>query len=534
MEKYSNMEFLKKEIEKIYLQKGEISEGDWNRIIRKCKKDDGNTPSKNYILEYIKKEKIKIDEGILKEIIMKPTRTISGVTPITIFTKPYKCSGNCIFCPTSKETPKSYLTQEPGIQRAIYFKYDPYEQIKGRIKALKSIGHNTSKIELIISGGTWDDYSLNYKIWYILETLRALNNLPSEKYLSEKKYSDEYFLKELEKLKNKNQNSETKNVGICIETRPDKIDVENIKWYRKFGITKIQIGIQTLNEKILKANNRGHTVQDSYNAINMLRQAGFKIHIHWMCNLYTSSPEKDYKDFKEIFTNKNIKPDEIKIYPCSIVKDTELYKLFQNKKYSPYNYEELTNLLIKCKTIIPNYCRINRLIRDIPSDLIIEGNKITNLRQKIQEIMKEKKLKCDCIRCREIKNQKYDKLNMKITKYETNISKEYFLEYVTDENKIAGFLRLSVYKNKKSLLIDVPAMIRELHIYGTSLNLKEKSKLSSQHSGLGTKLILKAEEIVKKEKMKKIGVISAIGTRKYYKEKNYVLENNYGYLVKNV
>ncbi len=534
MEKYSNIMSLIESLEEEFKKEKRISEENWNKIVRKNKKDNGDTPSKQYILQYIKENNIKIEKKILKQIQMKPTRTISGVTPITIFTKPYKCSGNCIFCPTSKNTPKSYLPEEPGIQRALYFNYEPYKQIQGRIKALNLIGHNTNKIELIISGGTWDDYDINYKIWYILEVYRALNKQTSINFSPKKNYNTKEYFSELKKAQEKNKIAEFKNVGLSIETRPDKITKENIKMYRIFGVTKIQIGIQSLNEKILKKNNRQHTVKDIYNSINLLRLAGFKIHIHWMCNLFGSNHKKDYSDFKKIFTNKNIKPDEIKIYPCSIIKGTQLFKEFKKGNYKPYTNKNLVSLLIKCKKKVPIYCRINRLIRDIPSNLIVEGNKITNLRQNIQEEMRKRKMKCNCIRCREIKKEINKKLKLKTMKYKTSISTEYFLEYVTEEDKIAGFLRLSIYKKNNSLLINTKAMIRELHVYGMSLNIKDRSDFSGQHLGLGTKLLIEAEKIVKKNKLKNISVISATGTREYYEKRGFKLEKKYGYLIKNL
>jgi elongator complex protein 3 len=533
-EKYSNYENLLKELKDIFTTTQYISEEEWNRLVRKHKKVNGATPSKNEILDYIKKQKGEVNKGLIEHIQMKPTRSISGVIPITIFTKPYKCSGNCIFCPKSTKAPKSYLPEEPGIQRAIYFKYDPYQQVQGRINALKAIGHDTNKVELIISGGTWDDYDLNYRIWYVTEVFRSLNNQPSKKFNPKNNYTNNESLKELTELHKKNETALLRNVGISIETRPDKINKESIKWYRRFGITKVQVGIQSLDEKLLKLNNREHSLTQIYQALGLLRLAGLKIHIHWMCNLYGSNVQKDHKDFRKLFLNKNIKPDEIKIYPCSILEGTFLNQLFRQGKYHPYDTETLTELLIKCKGHIPRYCRINRLIRDIPSNLIIEGNKVTNLRQKIQGIMKKRNLKCQCIRCREIKNKRDENLSLRTTRYKTSVSKEFFLEFVNPQDQIAGFLRLSIYTKQKALLSDTFAMIRELHVYGKSLNFEKKSQLSSQHVGLGTKLLQEAEKIVKKKKLDKISVIAAVGTRGYYVKRGYSTKDSYGYLIKDL
>ncbi len=528
MKKDTNLLKLIQNIENLLKQEKAVKTKAWHRLVRKYRKDDGSIASKNYILEYIKREKIKVSPEVLEVIRMKPTRTISGVTPITIFTKPYKCSGKCIFCPTSSKTPKSYLLEEPGIQRAFSLNYDPYKQIKLRIKALESIGHNTEKIELIISGGTWDDYGLDYRIWFVSEVYRALNGVKSQKYPC----GD--TLLNIPKMQVVNSNATYRNIGTCIETRPDKINVETLKLYRIFGITKVQLGIQSLNAKILEANCRGHSPKETFQAIDLLRLLGVKIQIHWMCNLYKSNLKLDYEDFKNVFSNKHVKPDEIKIYPCSIVQGIQLYEFFKKGLYKPYSTEELTKLLIKCKVEIPRYCRINRLFRDIPSNLILEGNKVTNLRQKIQEQMRKNGQKCLCIRCREVKDKDIDTLKLRTTKYITNVSTEYFLEYVTENDEVAAFLRLSIYKNQNSLLIETKAMIRELHVYGSSLKLKSHSGKSSQHTGLGTKLLLEAEEIAKKMNLDKIAIISGVGTRNYYKKRGYVIEKKYGYALKNL
>jgi len=301
-----------------------------------------------------------------------------------------------------------------------------------------------------------------------------------------------------------------------------------------FGVTKVQLGVQSLNEKILEANTRGHSREEVFKAMELLRLLGVNMHIHWMCNLYKGNPKLDFEDFEEIFSNERAKPDEIKMYPCSMVEGIKLYEIYKKGGYEPYTTQTLIELLAKCKELVPNYCRINRLMRDIPSQLIMVGNKSTNLREKVQDFMKEKNKSCKCIRCREIKNKEHGLLKLKKTIYQTSISTEYFLEYVTEENKIAGFLRLSIYKKRNALLVDTPAMVRELHIYGTSLNLKDKSKYSNQHKGFGSKLLLEAEKIAKDLKIEKMAIISGVGTRNYYKKRGYVIEKEYGYALKNL
>ncbi len=472
--------------------------------------------------------------------VIKPTRTISGVAPVTIFTKPYSCTGNCIFCPTEKDIPKSYLSDEPGIQRATALKYNPYTQIQRRIEILEENGHNVSKVELIISGGTWDDYPLEYRLRFILAVFTAFNDLEHKKKSSsweeikEKDLNRETLWEKIYKQQDINSHSKHRCIGMSIETRPDKINLNSIEDLRQLGVTKVQLGIQSLNNEILNKNNRGHTREDIFSAINLLRRNGFKIQIHWMCNLYSSNPKLDYNDFKELFNNPNVKPDEMKIYPCSLVSGTVLNKLYQEGKYQPYSTKQLIDLLIKCKQEIPEYCRINRIFRDIPSNLIVAGHKKTNLRQMIWQEMDKRNLECNCIRCREIRKEKVDsKPKLSIEKYETKVSTEYFLQYLIDNRKIVGFLRLAIYnKGVNVQLLHADAMIREIHVYGRALAIGKHKKGRGQHQGYGTKLIKKAEKIVQDNGGKSLAVIASVGTREYYKKKGFQIIPKMGYGLK--
>ena len=303
----------------------------------------------------------------------KPTRTISGVAPITIFTKPYDCPGNCIFCPTQTDMPKSYLREEPGAMRAESLKFNPYEQTKVRIQALDNIGHNTEKVDIIISGGTWTFYPKDYREWYIEEVFRALNGAKTKKFtplLKGKELSNEQTEEQRKTLHKQNETAKHRCVGLTIETRPDYINKEEILHLRKLGVTKVQLGVQSLNDRVLELNKRGHTADDSRRATNLLRLAGFKIHIHWMANLHGSTLEKDYVDFQQLFRDPSVMPDELKIYPCSVIDDTKLKDLMDAGEFIPYEEKALVDLLAKCKTKVPQYCRITRLFRDIPSPLI--------------------------------------------------------------------------------------------------------------------------------------------------------------------
>ena len=433
--------------------------------------------------------------------------------------------------------PKSYLSSEPGAMRALANKFDPYLQVYNRILALKNIGHNTSKIELIILGGTWSYYPKPYQMWFIKRCFDALNaNIKGQIIRKGKEYNKPRVVwKDIIKVHKKNENSNYRSVGLSIETRPDFIDINELIRLRKLGVTKIQLGIQTTNIYILKANQREHTVNDIKNGINLIRLAGFKIHIHWMANLYKSNPKKDYESFKKIFDDVSIKPDEIKIYPCSIIKGTKLFSLYKQSEYKPYSEQELLELLIKCKEIVPEYCRISRLVRDIPSYEIVDGLKKTNFRQIIQQEMSKRNLKCNCIRCREIGSCKLKIRNIKFKmfQYKTKVANEYFLNYIDSKsNKILGFLRLSLplktfSENHFIKELKNSAVIREVHVYGPSLQISGSSKTAIQHLGLGKKLITKAEEIAKYNGFNYIAVISAIGTRGYYRKFGYKDGNMY-------
>jgi elongator complex protein 3 len=323
-------------------------------------------------------------------------------------------------------------------------------------------------------------------------------------------------------------------VGLVLETRPDYITEDELIRMRRLGATKVQIGIQSLSNEILKKNNIGRKNEATKEAFKLLRRMGFKIHGHWMPNLYGSTVKKDIKDYKKLWT-KEYSPDELKIYPTSIIKNTHLNYLYQQGMYEPYTDRELTNLLKTILPLTPRYCRLTRVVRDIPSGEIVAGNRKTNLRQLVQQEMDKENIKVEDIRSREIRDKKVteEMLEMEEIEYDTTVSKEYFISYKTkDEDKICGFLRLSLpkgrYKNKHFLNeLEGCAIIREVHVYGKVLGLGKNSNGESQHLGLGKSLIKEAEKISKNYGFKKISVISAIGTREYYKKRGFENKNLY-------
>jgi len=522
-------------------------------IKRKFSKENKvNLPTNSKLLsvyrELLKNKSIKENKQLEMLFIKRRIRTLSGVAPIAVLTKPYECPGKCVYCPTEKAMPKSYLSNEPAVMRAQLCNFNPFKQVGLRIQALENNGHNTNKLELIIMGGTWDYFPEKYKLWYIYACFKAANNpainIKNKKISIDKKIKlktqTQVTWEDLKKEQKKNETAKHRIVGLTLETRPDYVTEKTCWEMRKFGCTRVEIGVQHLDDKILTLNKRGHGVKETIQATKLLRQFGFKITYHMMPNLPGSTVAKDLKMFRDLFSNPEFQPDLIKIYPCVVTQGSELYKWWKAGKYKSYTDKQLRNLLIKIKEeIIPYYVRIIRVIRDIPEESIVAGNKITNLRHLLHA-------KCKCIRCREVGHSSQKHLNKKplkhklfIQKYKAGNGMEYFLSYESADRKILyAFLRLRIphtqqnnktakqQGNKFDWVKNIP-MIREIHTYGQMVPVGSKIKSASQHKGLGKKLILEAEKITKKSGFKQIAVISGIGVRNYYRKLGFKLKNIY-------
>jgi elongator complex protein 3 len=479
------------------------------------------------------------DETLLKTIRLKPIRTLSGVTTVTVLTKPYPCPGKCIFCPDDVRMPKSYLPDEPGAMRAYEFNFDPYEQVRSRLEALTAVGHPTDKVELLILGGTFSSYRRDYQEWFIKQCFQAMNgSLPGEfnhtqdgitaDQVDPAQINDQGSLTQLQLA---NEFSLHRNVGLSVETRPDEVTPEEIAWMRYLGVTKVQLGVQSLDDRILALNQRGHTVARAHQAAALLRAAGFKIVIHWMPNLLGATPESDKADFPRLWDK--LCPDEIKIYPTQLLENTPLYGFWQRGEYRPFTTDELVKLIADVKTSIPRYCRVNRIIRDIPSTHVVAGNKRSSLRQDVSLELARRGTHCNCIRCREVRDNKVDPNNLRLDDlvYGTEGAEEHFLSFVTPDDQIAGFLRLSLpLPDSPSMdLIDLEgaAIIREVHIYGQSLALGTTQAGVSQHAGLGTRLMMEADKIAREKGYRRMAVIAAVGTRLYYLERGFERGNLY-------
>jgi elongator complex protein 3 len=450
------------------------------------------------------------DPELLARIRMKPIRSLSGVTVVTVLTKPYPCPGKCIFCPTDVRMPKSYLPDEPGAMRGLQNEFDPYRQVKSRLEALEAVGHPTDKIELLILGGTWSAYRRDYQEWFVLRCFDAMNEINSD------------TLKEAHSY---NEVAVHRNVGLVIETRPDHINKEELAWLRYLGVTKVQLGAQSFDDRILELNQRGHSVVETQQAVGLLRAAGFKIVLHWMPNLLGATPESDRLDFQYLWDG--FCPDEIKIYPNQLLANAELYDYWLRGEFIPYSTDELIDLICDIKINIPRYCRINRVIRDIPSTNVVEGNKRTSLRQDVHTEMKKRGTQCQCIRCREVRKQSIEFADLRLNDltYQVGATEEHFLSYATKDDKIAGFLRLSLPGQgdpKTAMLetglseLDGSAIIREVHIYGQSLEVGAKQNGLAQHAGLGSDLVHQAELLARQRGFRRLAVIAAVGTRRYY------------------
>ena len=530
----------------------------------------------------------ELEERFIRSVRMKPRRTASGVATITVITRPHTCSSNCIYCPCDLRMPKSYLANEPACQRAELTFFDPYVQVAARLQALHQMGHSTDKVELIVLGGTWSDYPERYQYWFIKELFRALNEWPNSpshiqerlnwytsfglqnseealsSFVAEQQAAvfddtatyNQAFHKlydtsqphqnawsqmqstydELVEQQHVNETAAARVVGLVIETRPDTITPDNLRMFRQLGCTKIQIGIQSTRQEILDANKRQMSAAQIKRAFSLIRLYGFKIHSHLMVNLLGATPEADKQDFKTFVTDPGFLPDEIKLYPCALVSGTQLVQKYREGAWQPYAKDELVDVLVQDMLATPPYVRISRMIRDISATDILVGNKHTNLRQMVEQELTAKDVanRVQEIRFREINQQQVSaaELTLQDFVYTTAVSDEHFLQWVTADNKIAGFCRLSLphWDKLTAGLCDVTAnellvqpgqaMIRELHVYGQALSLGSEG-MSAQHQGLGQKLLAKASSIAAEAGYTSLNVISSIGTRAYYRAQGF-------------
>lgn len=561
-----------------------------------------------------------LERELLRAIRIKPRRTASGVATITVITKPWPCSGDCVFCPSDLRMPKSYLHDEPACARAEQNRFDPYLQVSSRLTALSQMGHATDKIELIVLGGTWTDYPEGYQVWFMSELFRALNDdavadeaanpmlrrscgrggaeaamdavpdgcLPKGVAERRARYRECFLAmdaealaqrraelqagidaghgggrgrynaavkelygagsawghamswqsaswEELERRQRANERARHRVVGLVIETRPDAVTARSLHTIRRLGCTKVQMGVQSIDQRVLDMNERLIDVPRMEEAFSLCRLFGFKIHAHFMVNLIGSTPTGDKADYLRFVGPGPFQPDEVKLYPCALIEGTRLVRKHESGEWGPYTEDELLDVLAADIVATPAFCRVSRMIRDFSSKDIVAGNKKPNLRQMVerrlaasgQERVRE-------IRYREIGSDAPDpaELEMDVVAYSTPTSEERFLQWVTPEGKIAGFLRLSLPDQRfvaectKRYGDDAPvgageAMIREVHVYGVAARVGQEGT-AAQHRGLGRSLVARACELALEAGFGRINVISAVGTREYYRSLGFL------------
>lgn len=455
--------------------------------------------------ELIKRQKIPRHKNFEKLLKKSSIRTLSGIAPVAVLTRPAGCPGQCIFCPSERGIPKSYLTQEPAVLRALRVKFDPFQQVKKRLQALKACGHTTAKIELIILGGTFSAHPKSYQNFFLRRCLSALNQTPNSAKQS------------LPALQKQNETAPHRLVGLTIETRPDHLNPAEIQYLIKLGVTRVELGMQSNSDHILRRVKRGHDNATTIRAIHLLKNAGLKVGLHVMPNLPGATPQSDLAMFQTIFTDQAYCPDQLKIYPTVLTPGAPLIKLFQNKTWQPYSDQTLTELLVKIKALTPPWVRLARIIRDIPSTKILAGSKITNLRQ----VLQKKGVHCQCLRCREIRNQSFTKKEvcLVLRTYLASGGSEILLSYETPQKLLLSLLRLRLPPQSST------ALIRELHSYGPALKIATHAA-SAQHQGFGQSLITTAEKIARSQQYTHLKVTAAIGVRNYYRKFGYEVERN--------
>ena len=476
--------------------------------------------------EELMKEDWKGDKVLQRLIRKRKIRTLSGVSVLTVLTKPYPCPGKCVFCPTEPGMPKSYLSNEPGAMRAVLDDFHPEDQVLTRLDSLTKQGHETDKIEMIVLGGTFSAYNRRYQNDFIRALFNACNR-------GLEKGPTGASLEEAQRI---NESAKHKIIGLSLETRPDHITEDEILNMRRLGCTKVQIGVQHIDQAVLDLNKRGERIEDTIHAMKLLRDAGFKIATHLMPNLPGSTPELDLWVVKEFFSNPAFKPDQVKIYPCVVTPYAELEEWWKEGRYEAYSDDVLMDLLYKIQLELPDYVRVERLFRDIPGESILEGSQKTNMRQLLEDRMKADGKFCRCIRCREIRGETYDPdaTSLRIHEFDAADGKEFFISFNDDKrDKLCSLLRMrySSYslQNKPHFIpeLEGAALIREVHVYGAEVEVGSNTKEASQHVGLGRRMLQKAEEIAKNDGFKKMAIIAGVGTRNYYRKWGYELEGTY-------
>ncbi|WP_202318808.1 tRNA uridine(34) 5-carboxymethylaminomethyl modification radical SAM/GNAT enzyme Elp3 [Archaeoglobus neptunius] len=499
------------------------SKEDVSRIKRKFAKRLGlsTIPSDAEILRAARgKEYYKRLRDILR---VKPVRTISGVAVVAVMTSPASCPhGRCLPCPggVERNTPQSYVGLEPAAMRGKQHDYDPFRQVTARLTELEAIGHDVSKVEIIVMGGTFPARDAEYKEKFMLGIFNALNVFNSRARPE----------KDIEKAERKNERAKARCVGITFETRPDFARKQHVEEMLRYGGTKVELGVQSIYDDVLERIRRGHGVRETVEATRLLKDSAFKVGYHIMPGLPGSDFKRDLKMFREIFENENFKPDYLKIYPTLVIEGTDLYEMWARGEYRPYTTEEVVELIALAKKRFPEWVRVQRIQRDIPVRAAIGLDK-GNVRQLVHQKLKELGWECRCIRCREaghrgVRPEEYSKAELVVRRYRASGGVEHFISYeIPDYDALVGFLRLRFPSEPFIEVLKDAALVRELHVYGRAIPIGEIGE-GFQHRGFGEKLLREAEEIAK-ERYDRIAVISGVGVREYYRKLGYRLKGRY-------
>lgn len=519
----------------------------WTKLdieIRKFQKINHFSIGKDDLIYTYKKLQLN-EPDFYKIIIKKAMRSESGVLVVTVVTAAYpeytdkitgekkkqafSCSFNCFMCPSEPAhknnnwiaPPRSYLTQEPSILRANKCNFDCVVQFRTRINTYIQCGQEIDKVEVLVLGGTISSYPKEYVEEFCRDIYFAANTIFDNR---QERYT-------LEKELKINETARVRVIGLTLESRPDCITLDEIKFFRRLNVTRVQIGVQHTDNKILKKINRGHTIECAKKAIKLLKDNGLKIDIHLMPMLVGATPEMDREMLTEAITNPDLAVDQLKIYPCSVVPWTKIEKWYNEGKYVPYSDEELFKLIVTFKQQVPPWVRLNRIVRDITTQYILGACNVPHLRQLLQTHFTKNKLVCKCIRCREVKGREIDPNDIKLTinKYLASDGIEYFISYTSkDESILYGFLRLRIPSETSEIMEELKgcSLLRELHVYGKVLPVGAQRKGATQHYGFGTKLLKEAEKISKRHNYYKISCISGVGVRAFYAKSGYRLVHN--------
>ena len=483
-------------------------------------------PSDVEILGFATEEEREQVSHVLRK---KPTRTLSGVVVVAVMTEPMECPGQCTYCPTNIPTaPKAYVGDEPATLRARQNQYDPYLQVTSRLEQLQAMGHSTDKVELIIMGGTFLSTTPEYQQQFVKRCLDAMNGY------------DACDFKEAIELAEK---ASIRPIGITIETRPDYCRQTHVDRMLDLGATRVELGVQTIYNDIYNVICRGHSVADVISATQLAKDAGLKVCYHLMPGLPGSSKARDQQVFKEIFTRDEFQPDLLKIYPCLVLRGSDLFETWRKGEYTPYTTEEVVELIAEIMPSIPRWVRIHRMQRDIPKRLIVAGPNAGNLTQLVFQRAKEKGYTIQTIRYREVGYKQRSKLGafseipdidalmLRIDEYSASKGKELFLAYENPEqDTLVGYLRLRIPSegaHRPEIRAQNAALLRELHIYGQSLTLGATQEEAWQHRGVGAQLLVAAEEQALKYGRHQIVCTSGIGVREYYLRHGYQHDGPY-------